>query len=291
MNIITITDVRAMAGDSAFLLDDGKTSVLYDSGFAFTGSRVAENIKKVLKERKLDYIFLTHSHYDHALGSVYVKKLYPEAKIVAGEYATKIFEKPTAKAVMRDLDKKFALTCGVLEYEDLIDNLSVDIPVKDGDKIIAGDMAFTAVALPGHTKCSIGYYLEEEKLLLGSETLGVYTGTEKVLPSYLIGYQIALDSIAKVENLDIESILVPHYGLISGNEAQNYIKNGRINAENTAKEIVDILSKGGSDEDAIKFFLDKYYSGYAKEIYPIDAIELNTKIMVKLLKNELIENA
>jgi glyoxylase-like metal-dependent hydrolase (beta-lactamase superfamily II) len=291
MNIITITDVRAMAGDSAFLLDDGKTSVLYDSGFAFTGSRVAENIKKVLKERKLDYIFLTHSHYDHALGSVYVKKLYPEAKIVAGEYATKIFEKPTAKAVMRDLDKKFALTCGVLEYEDLIDNLSVDIPVKDGDKIIAGDMAFTAVALPGHTKCSIGYYLEEEKLLLGSETLGVYTGTEKVLPSYLIGYQIALDSIAKVENLDIESILVPHYGLISGSEAQNYIKNGRINAENTAKEIVDILSKGGSDEDAIKFFLDKYYSGYAKEIYPIDAIELNTKIMVKLLKNELIENA
>ncbi|MBO5889407.1 MAG: MBL fold metallo-hydrolase [Clostridia bacterium] len=291
MNIITITDVRAMAGDSAFLLDDGKTSVLYDSGFAFTGSRVAENIKKVLKERKLDYIFLTHSHYDHALGSVYVKKLYPEAKIVAGEYATKIFEKPTAKAVMRDLDKKFALTCGVLEYEDLIDNLSVDIPVKDGDKIIAGDMAFTAVALPGHTKCSIGYYLEEEKLLLGSETLGVYTGTEKVLPSYLIGYRIALDSIAKVENLDIESILVPHYGLISGSEAQNYIKNGRINAENTAKEIVDILSKGGSDEDAIKFFLDKYYSGYAKEIYPIDAIELNTKIMVKLLKNELIENA
>ena len=291
MNIITITDVRAMAGDSAFLLDDGKTSILYDSGFAFTGSKVANNVKSALKERKLDYIFLTHSHYDHALGSVYVKKLYPEAKIVAGEYATKIFEKPTAKAVMRDLDKKFALTCGVLEYEDLIDNLSVDIPVKDGDKIIAGDMAFTAVALPGHTKCSIGYYLEEEKLLLGSETLGVYTGTEKVLPSYLIGYQIALDSIAKVENLDIESILVPHYGLISGSEAQNYIKNGRINAENTAKQIVDILSKGGSDEDAIKFFLDKYYSGYAKEIYPIDAIELNTKIMVKLLKNELIENA
>ncbi len=288
MNIITITDVRAMAGDSAFLLDDGKTSILYDSGFAFTGSRVAENVKKVLKERKLDYIFLTHSHYDHALGSVYVKKLYPNAKIVAGEYATKIFEKPTAKAVMRDLDKKFALTCGVSEYEDLIDNLSVDIAVKDGDKIIAGNMEFTAIALPGHTKCSIGYYLEEEKLLLGSETLGVYTGTEKVLPSYLIGYQIALDSISKAENLNIESILVPHYGLIGGDEARNYLKNGRINAEKTADEIVKIISDGGSDEDAIKFFLDKYYSGYAKEIYPIDAIELNTKIMIKLIRKELM---
>ena len=288
MNIITITDVRAMAGDSAFLLDDGKTSILYDSGFAFTGNRVAENIKRVLKDRKLDYIFLTHSHYDHALGSVYVKKLYPNAKIVAGEYATKIFEKPTAKAVMRDLDKKFASTCGILEYEDLIDNLSVDIAVKDGDKIIAGDMTFTAIALPGHTKCSIGYYLEDEKLLLGSETLGVYTGTEKVLPSYLIGYQIALDSISKVENLDIESILVPHYGLISGDDAKNYIKNGKINAEETAKEIVEIIKKGGSDEDAVKYFLDKYYSGYAKEVYPIDAITLNTNITIKLLKKEIM---
>ena len=288
MNIITITDVRAMAGDSAFLLDDGKTAILYDSGFAFTGSRVAENVKRALKERKLDYIFLTHSHYDHALGSVYVKKLYPNAKIVAGEYATKIFEKPTAKAVMRDLDKKFAVTCGISEYEDLIDNLSVDIAVKDGDKIIAGDMTFTVVSLPGHTKCSIGYYLEDEKLLLGSETLGVYTGTDKVLPSYLIGYKIALDSISKTENLDIESILVPHYGLIRGEEAKNYIKNGRINAEETAKEIVEIIKKGGSDEDAVKYFLDKYYSGYAKEIYPIDAITLNTNIMVRLLKKELM---
>ncbi len=288
MNIITITDVRAMAGDSAFLLDDGKTAILYDSGFAFTGSRVAENVKRALKERKLDYIFLTHSHYDHALGSVYVKKLYPNAKIVAGEYATKIFEKPTAKAVMRDLDKKFAVTCGISEYEDLIDNLSVDIAVKDGDKIIAGDMTFTVVSLPGHTKCSIGYYLEDEKLLLGSETLGVYTNTEKVLPSYLIGYQIALDSISKVENLDIESILVPHYGLIRGEEAKNYIKNGRINAEETANEIVKIIKDGGSDEDALNFFLDKYYSGYAKEVYPIDAITLNTNIMVRLLKKEIM---
>jgi metal-dependent hydrolase (beta-lactamase superfamily II) len=52
-----------------FLIDDGKTSILYDTGFGFTGDKVANNIKAVLKERKLDYIFLTHSHYDHALGS------------------------------------------------------------------------------------------------------------------------------------------------------------------------------------------------------------------------------
>ena len=62
MSDIKITDVRAHGGDSAFLIDDGKTAIMYDSGFAFTGYKVADNIKKILGDRKLDYIFLTHSH-------------------------------------------------------------------------------------------------------------------------------------------------------------------------------------------------------------------------------------
>ena len=287
--MIKIIDVRAIPGDSAFLLDDGKTAILYDSGFAFTGNKVAENIKSVLGDRELNFIFLTHSHYDHALGSVYVKKLYPNAKIVAGEYATKIFLKDSAKAVMRDLDKKFSIKCGINEYEDLIDKLSVDISVIDGDKIKAGDMLFTAIVLPGHTKCSIGYYLESEKLLLGSETIGVYTG-EDVLPSYLVGYQMALDSISKIEKLDIEKILAPHYGVLTLEQTKKYLQNARKNAVETANKIVEIIKNGGSDEDAINYFMNKYYVGYAKEIYPIDAISLNTTIMVNLLKRELIEN-
>ena len=84
MKTLKITDVRAVPGDSAFLIDDGKTAILYDSGFAFTGYQVANNIKKELGERKLDYIFLTHSHYDHALGSVYALQYWPDAKVVAG---------------------------------------------------------------------------------------------------------------------------------------------------------------------------------------------------------------
>ena len=82
MTALKVTDVRCLPGDSAFLLDDGETSILIDSGFGFTGFSVADNIRKVLGERKLDYIFLTHSHYDHALGSAYILRRYPEATVV-----------------------------------------------------------------------------------------------------------------------------------------------------------------------------------------------------------------
>ncbi len=289
MDNLTITDVRVNPGDGAFLIDDGKTSIVYDTGFAFTGYDVAEKIKNVLGERKLDYIFLTHSHYDHALGSVYLLKYWPEAKVVAGEYAAKIFEKPTAKAVMRDLDRKFATKCGVDEYEDLIDDLKVNIPVCDGDVVKAGDMEFTVVNLPGHTKCSVGYYCPQNKLLLSCETIGVYNGSDDVVPSYLVGYEMALDSIEKVQKLEIENILVPHYGILDKEKTAFYLEKAKETAINTAKEIADMINDNKSKEEIAEFFKEKFYHGYIKEIYPVDAMELNTGIMIDLIKRELCD--
>ena len=290
MRNITITDVRAIPADSAFLIDDGKTAILYDSGFAFTGYQVAENIRKALGERPLDYIFLTHSHYDHALGSIYVKRRYPDAMVVAGEYAGKIFAKPTAKAVMRDLDQKFARTCGVEDYEDLIDELHADILVKDGDIIRAGEMAFTVVALPGHTKCSVGFWLAENRLLLGSETLGVYIDRDTVIPSYLIGYETTMNSIKKAENMAIDTILVPHHGLLDPESTQTYLKNCRQAAQSTAEEIANLLKNGGTDDDALALFIRTYYSDQVREIYPVDAMMLNTRIMIGLIRKELLHD-
>ncbi len=286
MNKITITDIRANPGDAAFLIDDGSTAIMYDSGFAFTGYAVADKIKNILCERTLDYIFLTHSHYDHALGSVYALKYWPDAKVVAGEYAAKIFAKPTAKAVMRDLDRKFAKKCGVMEYEDLIDDLKVDISVSDGDVIKAGDMEFVAINLPGHTRCSVGYYCPKEKLLLSCETIGVYNGSDEVVPSYLVGYDMTIKSIEKVQKLDIENVLVPHFGLLDSCKTKFYLKRAKESAEETAKEITDMLKDGKNKGEIAEFFKDKFYYGYIKEIYPIDAMELNTGIMIDLLEKE-----
>ena len=87
---LSITDVRVLPGDCAFLIDNGCTAVLYDTGFGFTGEGIVQNIRKELGERPLDYILLTHSHYDHVLGACHISRAYPQAKIIAGEYVQKI---------------------------------------------------------------------------------------------------------------------------------------------------------------------------------------------------------
>ncbi len=284
---IKIHDVRYDAGDSAFLIDNGKTAILYDSGFAFTGFLVADKIKAILGERKLDYILLTHSHYDHALGSCYALKYWPNAKVIACEYAAKIFSKDSAKALMRDLDKKYANKCGVMKYEDLIDNLKVDIAVNDNDVITLGDMEFNCLSLPGHTKCSFGFYLKQEKLLLSCETIGVFDGENTVVPSYLVGTEMAFNSIRRVKELDIDYILLPHFGLLNKEQTKIYLDKAEESAIKTYNEIAEILKTSGSKEKAVEFFLNKFNNETIKKIYPKDAMELNTNITVNLIAREI----
>ena len=288
MHKLTITDVRAIAGDSAFLIDDGKTAILVDSGFGFTGDALVARVRETLGSRPLDYIFLTHSHYDHVFGAAYVMHAYPDACVVAGEYAAKIFAKDSAKTLMRDLDRKFATTCGVGEYPDRLDALRVDMTVSDGDVIQAGEMAFVAVALPGHTKCSMGFYLPEDRFLIATETLGVYDGEEILLPCFLVGYQMALDSIARARALAVDTLLLPHYGLLDREQTAYYLGHAAEVCVETAEAIAEILRAGGTDADAIAYFKDRFYRGRVPEAYPIDAMMLNTSITVRVIARELL---
>ena len=284
---LTITDVRSIPGDSAFLIDDGTTAVLCDTGFGFTGFAVADNVRRILGDRALDYILLTHSHYDHALGSAYLRKRYPNVQVVAGAYAAKIFSKPTAQAVMGDLDRKAAASFCISEYEDLTGELRADIPVSDGDVVQCGQMRFAAVELPGHTKCSIGYYLAENRLLLGSETLGVYFSGDIYLPSFLVGYQMALDSIQKAKSMVIDQLLIPHYGPVSGDAVREYLNRGEEIAKDSAKMILDQLAMGKDTQEILEYLTDMLYIDQVKSAYPYDAFRMNTEIMIKLVQKEL----
>ncbi len=283
-----VLDMRAVKGDSAFLIDDGVTSVLYDTGFAFTGNEVAKNVKAALGDRSLDYVFLTHSHYDHAAGTPYVKRIFQNATVVAGSYAARIFSKDSAKSVMRDLDRKNAASTGVFEYEDLIDELCVDRTVEEGDTVTAGRMTFDVIALPGHTKCSVGYYCRELDLLLSSETIGVFNGTDDVVPSYLVGYEMTLASIQKVKQLAPGRILLPHFGVIEGERAAFYLARAEKRAAEVAEQIKKMLLDGKSEGEIMAWFEDAFWHGYVKEIYPVDAMRLNTGIMIRLIARELL---
>lgn len=291
MKNITVTDVREGIGDTGFLLDDGKTAVLIDTGYGFTGEAMARNIQKCLGSRRLDYILLTHSHYDHVLGVPHVLKHYPQAKVVAGTYASAIFQRPSALKLMYEMDCKAARYMGVAPSEDLTHTLHADIVVEDGQVLTCGDMEFQVMELPGHTKCSVGFYLAANKLLISTETLGVYDGEDGYMPSFLVGYQMALDSFQKVKPLAIETLLVPHWGVVEGEKVASCLEGCEQATREMARCILSMFKAGKTGEEILAYLKERDYDERVQRGYPISAFLLNTGIMIDRVRQELFEPA
>ena len=149
-------------------------------------------------------------------------------------------------------------------------------------------MEFRVISLPGHTRCCIGFYCEKEGLLLSNETLGVYDGDKTILPAFLVSFADTIKSIEKIEKLDIKYILAPHFGLLDEIQTEYFLKNMKSSAQNIADDILGSIRSECSDEETVAQFKNKYWYGNTKESYPEDAITLNTSIMVRLLRSELL---
>lgn len=98
-------------------------------------------LKEILKEigeRKLNYIILTHFHWDHTLG------------------APKLKEKTGAKILIHKDEKNFI-------------KFKVDKFLEEGDEIKIGDSSLKVIHTPGHTKGSI--CLMGEKVMFAGDTI------------------------------------------------------------------------------------------------------------------------
>ena len=110
---------------------------------AYCGDRMVENLKKALSDKgrdRLDYVLLSHSHYDHMGALPFIKKDMPDAVVCGSEHCRDILKRPGAKKMMKSLG-----TAARDLYEpdsDLdipVDGIGVDMVLKDGDRISLGE--------------------------------------------------------------------------------------------------------------------------------------------------------
>lgn len=101
----------------------------------------------------MDYILLSHSHYDHVGAIPYLRQVWPDVQVLAAEYAKNILSKPNALKTIKELSNQagqFYSVIDPIDYED--DLMKVDEVVSEGDTLDLGGLAVTVWETPGHTR-------------------------------------------------------------------------------------------------------------------------------------------
>lgn len=144
--------LSACATNCFFVYREGeKNVVVFDPGAQ------GEFIYEKLTDAGFDIkaIYLTHGHFDHIEGCHALKEL----------SGAKIYALDEEADICRDAGLNLSADFG-MAY-----TVEPDGYVHDGDICTEAGISFRVIATPGHTRGSCAYYFEEEKFIIGGDTL------------------------------------------------------------------------------------------------------------------------
>jgi glyoxylase-like metal-dependent hydrolase (beta-lactamase superfamily II) len=241
----------------------GKEPVLFDSGMTVMGPLYLQDLKKILTNpNRLSYLFLTHSHFDHAGSAPFLKRKMPGLKVAAGKLAADIFRRPNAiqliQNLSRPMEEKFKSQVG--EEEVTFRGLELDRVVEDGEEIPLEDgTAIRVIATPGHTRDTVCYYIPKLKALVGGEAVGSFDRQFNVRPVFLSSYDDYLSSLEKLRTLKIDLLLLGHHFVLT-EDAQGMIPKAIEATRGFGKRIEDELKANGGNQETVvkKVFREDY---------------------------------
>ncbi|MCX5803760.1 MAG: MBL fold metallo-hydrolase [Proteobacteria bacterium] len=213
----------------SYLLDCSRP-VLFEAGFSCVGRLYEEDIRKFLKERKPEMLFLTHVHYDHCGAVAYFKKVFPGIKVAASSRAAEIIKRPNAQKLMKDLSSniipRVAAVNGInpnkLLYEPF-KPFEVDVILENGQVIqLTEDISVEVISTAGHTRDQLSYYIPERKILFATESVGNLDRIGQIIPEFLVDFELYITNIKRLSLLDVEVLCLGHQFVVLNSDVKEF---------------------------------------------------------------------
>ncbi len=263
-----INDRVEVAGNAiypAYVIKGSKKNLMIDAGINWFGPLYVKSLREILgSSQKLNFLFLTHSHYDH-LGAVsYLRRKLPNVSIGAHPRINDLMKKDSLIEKMNYMSSlQYELFKNITGDEDTaITNFQLDLELKDGDKFDLGGITCEVMETPGHTRDSLSYWFPEIKTLIPGEALGHVEGKngDIVQAEFLSSYDDYLASMKRLIELRPSFIGLAHGWYITDEDAENFLEETLKVTVSHRDFIVEYLEKAGGDvQKAIEIIAEQEY--------------------------------
>ena len=201
-----LTNIRRIkcGNGNCYILEENGNSVLVDT----SRTKYREKILSACRKSNIRLIVLTHAHMDHCQNAAFIseKLNVPIAICRADEELIKdnmlqpLHAKTLAgKAVLFFSVKSF--------YRDEIQPFAPEVYLQDGDSLEKFGISAKIVALPGHTKGSIGIDLGKDGIIVGDALMNMFYPTVSMLYH---DYEQMLESAKKISGMGERIVYFGH---------------------------------------------------------------------------------
>jgi hydroxyacylglutathione hydrolase len=219
--------IRVLSGRSnVFLLTNGVKNILIDTGPKFMKNTLEKRLTR-LNINQIDYLVLTHSHFDHAGNARRIKEKYKARVIIhkdeascltSGEFIIPQGTNLVTRTLVNLFSKRFAhkLKCEPCPYDILIDA-----------KFNFHDAGFNAYIIhtPGHSAGSVSVIVDDEIALVGDALFGVFKWS--VFPPFAEDSEQMIQSWGKLLETKC-SVFLPSHGSANSRQLLQKDYNKRI---------------------------------------------------------------
>jgi glyoxylase-like metal-dependent hydrolase (beta-lactamase superfamily II) len=271
---------------------DSPQPVLFDSGFTALAQAYLDDLAEVLLGRSPRFLFLTHSHYDHAGCAGWFKKTYPDLTVCASSQAQAVLRRPNATKLISELSREatdFFLKHGIpraKESEFL--PIEVEKVLADGDTVpLTDNLSVEVIATPGHTRGCLSYYIPQRKMLFCGEAGGIRLHDGHIATEFVADYQAYEDSLRRLAELDVEVVCQAHHLALIGPTAREFLRESLQKAIEFKEMVLEFLAQEGGDVGrTVRRVKEIDWDPRTGFKQPLPAYMLNLEARVKLLAKE-----